>query len=205
MLSIIAANPLPFIVAVLIGVATAWWVWAGSDTEDSYEDDTHEEDEVLDEVPAEPESAPEPEPASEPAPEPEPEPVVEEIAKEVPVAPVAVATAATATVAASKKRDEPPAPLTVAEIENRPNIAAAIGDPDDLKRIKGIGPKLEDLCNSLGVSRFDQIAAWRAKDVGEVDAHLGSFKGRITRDEWVAQAKLLAAGRVTEHRSKYGD
>ena len=67
-----------------------------------------------------------------------------------------------------------------------------------------IGPKLEDLCNSLGVTRFDQIATWRVTDIKEVDAHLGNFTGRITRDEWVAQAKLLAAGKVTEHAKRFG-
>ncbi|MDN3646093.1 hypothetical protein QWY75_07725 [Pontixanthobacter aestiaquae] len=204
MLSIIAANPLPFILAVLIGLATAWWAWAGSDAEETHDDEVYDEDEVVEDAAVEPEPEPQPEPA--PEPEPEPKPVAEEVAEEVSVAPVAVAaTAAAGVAAAAKAADKPPVPLTVAEIEDGPNIAAAIGDPDDLKRIKGIGLKLEDLCNSLGVSRFDQIAVWRAKDIGEVDAHLGNFKGRIIRDAWVAQAKLLAAGKVTEHKQQFGD
>lgn len=71
------------------------------------------------------------------------------------------------------------------------------GNADDLKKIKGIGPKLETLLNELGVWHFDQIAAWTARDIAEVDEKLGAFRGRITRDEWVRQARLLARGEET--------
>ncbi|MEM6664088.1 MAG: endonuclease [Pseudomonadota bacterium] len=68
------------------------------------------------------------------------------------------------------------------------------GAPDDLKRIKGIGPKLEALCNSLGFFHFDQIASWTPDEVAWVDSNLEGFKGRVTRDSWVGQAKALASG-----------
>jgi predicted flap endonuclease-1-like 5' DNA nuclease len=80
--------------------------------------------------------------------------------------------------------------------------AARGGKADDLKRIKGIGPKLEKLCNTLGFFHFDQIAAWTADEVAWVDENLEGFKGRVTRDEWVRQAKLLAAGGETEFSKK---
>lgn len=67
------------------------------------------------------------------------------------------------------------------------------GAPDDLKRIRGIGPKLEALCNRLGFWHFDQIAAWSEDEIAWVDANLETFKGRVTRDNWVAQARALAA------------
>ncbi len=70
--------------------------------------------------------------------------------------------------------------------------AARDGKPDDLKLISGIGPKLEKLCNSLGFWHFDQIAAWKANEIAWVDENLEGFKGRVTRDEWVKQAKVLA-------------
>ncbi len=70
------------------------------------------------------------------------------------------------------------------------------GRADDLKLIKGIGPKLEDLCHALGFYHFDQIAAWTPAEVAWVDDNLEGFKGRVSRDGWVAQAKALAAGRV---------
>lgn len=72
------------------------------------------------------------------------------------------------------------------------------GSADDLKRIKGVGPKLEQLCHSLGFYHFDQIAGWTADEIAWVDDNLEGFKGRVTRDDWVAQARILAAGGTTE-------
>ncbi|MGB7316806.1 MAG: hypothetical protein WBC85_02465 [Planktotalea sp.] len=72
------------------------------------------------------------------------------------------------------------------------------GKADDLKQIKGIGPKLEKLCNSLGIYHFDQIAGWSADEEAWVNANLEGFKGRVSRDQWIAQAKVLAAGGETE-------
>ena len=68
---------------------------------------------------------------------------------------------------------------------------------DDLKRISGVGPKLETLLNELGIYRFEQIAAWTPENVAWVDARL-TFKGRIERDNWIEKARLLAAGEETE-------
>lgn len=72
------------------------------------------------------------------------------------------------------------------------------GAADDLKMIKGVGPKLETLLNTLGVWHFDQIAGWRKKEVQWVDENLEGFKGRIERDDWIKQAKTLAKGGATE-------
>ncbi len=83
-------------------------------------------------------------------------------------------------------------------------IPAAVGDADDLLQIKGIGPKLNALLTSLGVTRFDQIAAWGAAEIDKVDDHLGSFKNRITRDSWIEQAGLLAKGMIAEFEAKFG-
>lgn len=80
--------------------------------------------------------------------------------------------------------------------------AARNGKPDDLKQIKGIGLKLEKLCNTLGFYHFDQIAAWTPDEMAWVDANLEGFKGRVTRDTWVPQAKILAAGGETEFSKK---
>ncbi len=80
--------------------------------------------------------------------------------------------------------------------------AARDGGPDDLKQIKGVGPKLEQLCNELGFFHFDQVAAWSADEVAWVDANLKGFKGRVSRDNWVEQAKVLAAGGTTAFSKK---
>lgn len=79
------------------------------------------------------------------------------------------------------------------------------GVADDLKRIKGIGPKMEKLCNSLGFYHFDQIASWSPDEVAWVNANLEGFKGRVTRDTWVEQAGLLASGAETEFSKKVDD
>ena len=81
------------------------------------------------------------------------------------------------------------------------------GQPDDLKLISGIGLKMEELCNSLGFYHFDQIASWTADEVAWVDANLEGFKGRVSRDDWVEQAKVLASGGTTDfaNRVKDGD
>ncbi len=71
------------------------------------------------------------------------------------------------------------------------------GKPDDLKMLKGVGPKLEETLNELGFYHYDQIAAWTAENVAWVDARL-KFKGRIERDGWIEQAGKLAAGEETE-------
>ena len=68
---------------------------------------------------------------------------------------------------------------------------------DDLKQIKGVGPKLEGTLNALGIYHFDQIAALRKKEREWLDDRL-KFKGRIDRDDWVGQAKTLAKGGQTE-------
>jgi predicted flap endonuclease-1-like 5' DNA nuclease len=75
--------------------------------------------------------------------------------------------------------------------------APAAGGGDDLKRIKGVGPKLEATLHGLGITSFSQIAAWTADDVTRVDDAL-KFQGRIDRDGWIEQAKILAAGGETE-------
>ena len=78
---------------------------------------------------------------------------------------------------------------------------------DDLKLIKGVGPKLEALLHSMGFYHFDQIAKWSSEEVTWVDQNLEGFKGRVTRDDWVAQAAILADGGETEfsNRAKKGE
>lgn len=97
----------------------------------------------------------------------------------------------------------PPAPPAAA-MGASPFLAAPEGPADDLLLIKGVGPKLNALLISLGVHHFRQIAGWTEADVAEVDARLGTFKGRITRDRWQDQARLLAEGKMEEFARLYG-
>ena len=71
------------------------------------------------------------------------------------------------------------------------------GTADDLKKISGVGPKLEKTLNGLGIFHFYQIAAFTRENVAWVDKYL-RFKGRIDRENWIEQAKILAAGGETE-------
>ncbi len=65
--------------------------------------------------------------------------------------------------------------------------------PDDLKAIAGVGPKLEKVLNELGIWTYGQVAALQPAEIAWLDDHLG-FAGRIGRDDWVGQAKALSAG-----------
>ncbi|NNE53662.1 MAG: NADH-quinone oxidoreductase subunit E [Sulfitobacter sp.] len=76
------------------------------------------------------------------------------------------------------------------------------GGADDLKMIKGVGPKLEKMLNNMGFYHFDQIAKWGKDEVAWVDQNLEGFKGRVTRDSWVDQAVKLAAGEETEFSAR---
>ena len=68
------------------------------------------------------------------------------------------------------------------------------GKADDLKKIGGVGPKLEEKLNNLGIYHYDQIAAFTPENIAFVDETL-NFKGRIERDDWLSQAKALAEGK----------
>lgn len=78
-----------------------------------------------------------------------------------------------------------------------PTLAMPSEGADDLKRIKGIGPKNEDALNELGIFTFAQIAAWDFSHVKWVERRL-EFPGRINREKWIDQAKVLAEGGDTE-------
>lgn len=95
--------------------------------------------------------------------------------------------------------DDGAAPETAGLPQSKPKtLDAPEGEPDDLKRIRGVGPKLQDMLNGMGVYHFDQIASWGPEEVAWVDHNLEGFKGRVSRDDWVTQAKTLASGGETD-------
>lgn len=75
------------------------------------------------------------------------------------------------------------------------------GIPDDLKEISGIGLKIEDALNDLGIYHYDQIAGWTPENIRWIDNYL-NFKGRVNRENWVGQAKILAAGMPARHKEQ---
>jgi NADH-quinone oxidoreductase subunit E len=96
------------------------------------------------------------------------------------------------------------AALGAAPVDGRPALltGAPDGGGDDLKLIKGVGPKLKALLNALGVYQFAQIAKWTEAEIVWVDGALEGFNGRVTRDGWVEQAKILATGGETEFSAR---
>lgn len=96
--------------------------------------------------------------------------------------------------------EEAPPPVAV----ETPFTAAPAGEPDDLSRIKGIGPKLSARLAELGVFHFQQIADWTPEQLAVVDAQLGNFQGRPQRDQWQSQARLLASGDTKGYERVHG-
>lgn len=176
MMEMVQANWLLFVIALLIGIAVAWFVFAGTrrtrveidrrDTLDEGAALAARNQALIDSPPA---------------------------ATQVPVPPVVPAGLAGAGTAVAAAVEE-------AQIEAR----EPDGDGDDLTRIKGLGPKLAATLRDLGVTRFAQIAAWSDADIDRIDARLGRFEGRIRRDGWVEQAGYLAAGDTAGFQSRFG-
>ncbi|MEM7296477.1 MAG: 50S ribosomal protein L21 [Pseudomonadota bacterium] len=86
-----------------------------------------------------------------------------------------------------------PAPKTKNASKEEAVAAPAEAGADDLKELSGVGPALEKKLHAAGVTSFAQIAAWTEDDIAEFDEKL-SFKGRIEREGWVAQAQERVKG-----------
>ena len=98
--------------------------------------------------------------------------------------------------AAPKKAAQPKAKAAETS-DARPTLmkdAPDGGQADDLKKISGVGPKLEQTLNDLGIWHYEQVASLTKTDIAWVDERL-RFKGRIERDDWIGQAKALAKGK----------
>lgn len=187
MLELIEANWVVFVLALAIGLIVAWWIFARGSTDAGA---NRRRPDVLDEgaAPARRNQALIDAP---PAADLMPPPATGAMAGIGEIVAVAAQdiveehTASTAPEAASAAAPPP-------------------AEADDLTRIKGVGPKLVALLQSLGVTRFSQIAAWDEAEIERIDAQLGAFAGRIRRDNWVEQASLLQAGDVAAYEAKFG-
>ena len=83
-------------------------------------------------------------------------------------------------------------------------VPASTGEPDDLRRIKGLGPKVAAQLGGLGITRFDQLATLDTDGQATLDAQLGPFAGRMARDRWVEQANLLARNDIAAFEAQFG-
>ena len=82
-------------------------------------------------------------------------------------------------------------------------VRAPAGSPDDLRKLKGVGPKFVARLNELGIVRFDQLAGLNANEAAHLDERMGPFQGRLAKDRVIEQADLLARGDIetTSRRS----
>lgn len=113
---------------------------------------------------------------------------------------VAVKTAAKAPAKVATKAKAP----AKAKVASAAKAAKPAKGPDNLLLIKGLGPKLNTMLKDQGVTKYSQIAGWSAADIAAIDSKLGAFAGRITRDKFVDQAKLLAKGDIAGFEATYG-
>ena len=188
----ISANWLIFVVALLVGIAIAYWLFARASKPAPRQ---HRPD-VLDEGAA---------PAQRNQALIDDAPPAAQFTAPVHIDPPAMAgtIAGIGEVIAVAAQEEVDAVNTPPQtIAAEPEAAPAEGD--DLRKIKGLGPKMLTLLHALGITRFEQIAAWSDADLDELDGKLGAFAGRPRRDNWVEQARLLASGDTGAYEGKFG-
>lgn len=195
----ISANWLIFVVALLVGIAIAYWLFARASKPAPRQ---HRPD-VLDEGAA---------PAQRNQALIDDAPPAAQFTAPVHIDPPAMAGTMAGigeviAVAAQEEVDAAKVPpqTIAAEPEPEPEPEAAPApEGDDLRKIKGLGPKMLTLLHALGITRFEQIAAWSDADLDELDGKLGAFAGRPRRDNWVEQARLLASGDTGAYEGKFG-
>ncbi|MFV0644926.1 MAG: hypothetical protein ACK5NN_10580 [Sphingomonadaceae bacterium] len=191
MTDLIQANWPFLLVALLIGIGVAWYIFVASrrtrvkttstDTLDKDSGPAKRNQALIDAPPAA--SLVTSAPANSPSPEPEP--------------------AASPDLSAKASPSEQPARTSSGASSGTSSNSQDKGK-DDLTRIKGVGPKLAEMLNQLGIHTFREIAGWSDADIDRIDAQLGRFQGRIQRDSWVEQAQLLAQGDLAAYESRFG-
>lgn len=211
------------VIALLLGVVIAWVVFASgrkTHVETSITPDVLDEgseparrNQALIDAPPAAFKADIPAPAASPV-TPPTAPVAAPSAQSVPspaaaVEPAAVAAAAPAAPVVANDASAPTQTAPSAPEETVADTAAALPPSasetgDDLTKIKGLGPKIAQIMQPLGVTRYAQIAAWNDADIDRIDAQLGKFQGRIRRDNWVEQARLLANGDASGFEDRFG-
>ena len=178
MMTLIEANWVVFALALLIGLAVAWWLFGRADTAPRRD----RRPDVLDEgaAPAQRNQA-----LIDAAP-----------AAQIVPPPLGAAMGGIAEAVAIGAQDV----IEEAAAASAPEAVAG----DDLSKIKGLGPKLQALLPTLGISTYAQIAALTDGDLADLDTKLGAFAGRPKRDNWMEQAKYLAAGDVAGFEAQFG-
>ncbi|MEA3009773.1 MAG: hypothetical protein QOJ91_1465 [Sphingomonadales bacterium] len=89
-------------------------------------------------------------------------------------------------------------------VDAHPDIPGPSGPPDNLRLLKGVGPKLVAQLNEFGITRFDQLARLTETEIALLDRRMGAFEGRIARDRLVEQACYLERGDTEGFEAKFG-
>ncbi len=200
MADLVTQNWILFVAALIIGLLVAWWIFAANRrTKVTLDRDPAEgtgparRNQAL--IDAPPAAVRDPVP---PAATPPPAPVAEAlVAAPAPIEkPVVIAEPVAVEVVA-------PAPVVSPAPAASPATEQASG-ADDLTRIKGLGPKIAELLRDMNITTYAEIAAWDDAAIDRVDAGLGRFQGRVRRDNWVEQARHLAAGDIAGYEGSFG-
>ena len=219
MAELIGSYWLVLVIALVIGIIVAWWVFVRSRRAVV---ETEPEDTAAPGAPprrnqalidAPPAAAPPPETTSLRESE-EPAHVVP------PVAPTGFAGVGVAVEAAAEpapaqaspepgpdapaEQQEPPPPGFPVPPDQGMNAVEPAELDSDLTRIKGLGPKLVEQLRALGVTSLAQIAAWDEAEIDRIDPQLGRFQGRIRRDQWPEQARLLVGDDQGAYEERFG-
>ncbi|WP_240310872.1 hypothetical protein [Altererythrobacter sp. ZODW24] len=186
MVELVQANWPLFVIALLIGIAVAWYIFVANrrtrvetDKRDVMDEDAApaaRNQALIDSAPA--------------------------AAPIIPSAGVGAAGAAISTAVQEQTAAVEATPVSLPVPADDPTPSAP--QTDDLARIKGVGPKLRTMLGDMGVTTVAQIAAWSDADIDRIDAQLGKFTGRIRRDQWVEQAKLIEGGDASAYEAKFG-
>ena len=219
MAELLQANWILIVIALVIGLLVAWWIFVASrrtkveieEKDESESKGARRNQALIDAPPAAQRDTGPPEPSVTPAASDVQD--VEAARSDASPGPTSAAANADTTAAAplgtdAETGDGVPMREAMKEVPPSPAPApSAAPDPasgDDLRRIKGVGPKLANLLAELGVTSFAQIAGWSDADIDRIDAKLGRFQGRIRRDNWVEQAKLLQSGDIAAYEARFG-
>jgi predicted flap endonuclease-1-like 5' DNA nuclease len=207
-------NVILLVVALLIGLLVAWWVFAASRKtrveiapKDAAEGSARRNQALIDAPPAADAIPPATsslagagEAVAPAVPLAMPDVPAPAVAAPVPVpeaAPIADSAEAEPAAAPVPAPGAPPAAPAAASSPGKPGA-------DELTRIKGLGPKLAEQLRALGITSLAQIAVWDDAEIDRIDAQLGRFQGRIRRDDWRTQAGLLVAGDTAGYQAKFG-
>lgn len=177
MIEVLQANPLPLVIALVLGLVIAWWMFRATRRTDTAEGEQH-----VDTAPP---------PAA---------PLLEE---ERPL-PRSVDTPEGNSVVDSGAAAATDVVGQFVGVDAHAELPGASGPPDNLQMLKGVGPRLAEKLNEQGITRFEHLARLSPDEIAGIEDKLGAFKGRLGRDRVVEQASYLARDDRAGFEARFG-